>query len=349
MRIDRRARRRRRRIFYLCTVFFVLLVAALIVWIIRLLPTKAASDSSSSAPSVSESSAPADPVESEPSVAISGSAGESSTGESSTQESSAPPAVPDGYELLPVSEEALHQGALILVNKTYAYEFPASQDLISMYDLTDGLYSVSGTDVMMDAVAAQPLDNLLSDFYATTGIGSINILCGYRTLEESQELFDASAEQNGLEHAERYVMRPGYSEHHSALSADLGILLDGGGLDYYYPTDSYAWITEHAADYGFILRYPEDKTQITDIDYEAWHFRYVGFPHAQAMNELGFCLEEYIDFLKQYTVEGEHYTVGSYEIYYVPAAESIPVPTGRSYEVSGNNVDGFIVTVGGAA
>ena len=55
---------------------------------------------------------------------------------------------------------------------------------------------------------------------------------------------------------------------------------------------------ENAEDYGFVLRYPKDKTDITEIIYEPWHYRYVGVEHAKKMNQLGMCLEEYIEYLE---------------------------------------------------
>ena len=55
------------------------------------------------------------------------------------------------------------------------------------------------------------------------------------------------------------------------------------------------WLRENAPDYGFVLRYPKDKTEVTGIGYEPWHFRYVGVEHAKAITEAGLCLEEYLN------------------------------------------------------
>ncbi|MNC64126.1 D-alanyl-D-alanine carboxypeptidase [compost metagenome] len=107
------------------------------------------------------------------------------------------------------------------------------------------------------------------------------------------------------------------------------------------------WLKQHAGAYGFILRYPKDKVAITGIQYEPWHFRYVGLPHSVIMQTNGFTLEEYLDYLKEKktvstTVNGE-----SYEIAYYPAGKktTVYVPANRRYEISGNNMDGVIVTV----
>ncbi len=258
---------------------------------------------------------------------------------------------PSGYELRFMTQEDIHKGNLLLINKNYAYEFldfADTSELVSMYDIMGGTYDVSGTDVMMQTVAAEPLNQMLTDFYDNTWMDDLIILCGYRTKEESQELFDASAAENGLDHAERYVMKPGYSEHHSALSADIGIMNWDGTITYQFGEDPYDWITKNCHKYGFVVRYPEEKAAITEIDYESWHFRYVGVPNATAMVNEGLCMEEYIDFIKNYTADGLHYQVttadGTYDIYYAEGIQ-IPVPQMQAYEISGNNVDGFIVTV----
>ncbi|MNI54267.1 D-alanyl-D-alanine carboxypeptidase [compost metagenome] len=107
------------------------------------------------------------------------------------------------------------------------------------------------------------------------------------------------------------------------------------------------WLQAHAWEYGFILRYPEDKTDITGIRYEPWHFRYVGLPHSLIMRDKNLTLEEYLEFLKQQqtittTVRGR-----TYQISYVAVSgnTAFPVPEGHRYELSGNNIDGVIVTV----
>lgn len=83
------------------------------------------------------------------------------------------------------------------------------------------------------------------------------------------------------------VALPGYSEHHTGLAVDFN-RQDSATL---------AWLEEHCWDYGFILRYPTDKTELTGIIYEPWHYRYVGIELAQELKELGLCLEEYMQML----------------------------------------------------
>lgn len=95
-----------------------------------------------------------------------------------------------------------------------------------------------------------------------------------RTEEEARRLTDS------------YVAIPGYSEHQLGLALDIVAVQDS-------PT-AITWLADHAQDYGFILRYPEDKTAITRTAYESWHYRYVGIAAAQEIKERGLCLEEYL-------------------------------------------------------
>lgn len=341
---------RRRRIFFMSCLLFFLIVLTLLIILIQKIQQRRPSSEESFQAFTTENSNSSEMLSSEISLSGENSYMENSYLENSSAASSQPStAVPAGYQLIQMTEDDMHKGNLVLINKNYEYYFLDSEEMISMYSLIeDYAYSVSGLDVLVRETAAYALDQMLTDFYLNTYASDINILCGYRSKEESQQLFDASAAENGLEHAQKYVMLPGFSEHHSALAVDLGIILPEGGFGYQFDEYPYNWITDQCHTYGFILRYPEEKAAITEIGYESWHFRYLGVPNATAVRNEGLCLEEYIDFIKNYTAEGPHYQVsttdGNYEIYYASGL-SVPVPTDHAYEISGNNVDGFIVTV----
>lgn len=85
------------------------------------------------------------------------------------------------------------------------------------------------------------------------------------------------------------VARPGTSEHHTGLAADFNM-----ADDKFETTPMYAWMQQHAAEYGFIMRYPKSKTDITGVIYESWHYRFVGINAALEIKEQGVCLEEYL-------------------------------------------------------
>lgn len=104
------------------------------------------------------------------------------------------------------------------------------------------------------------------------------------------------SEQAAIDKASSVVAYPGSSEH------ELGLAVDFNSVeDTFEFTKQFTWLQAHAAEYGFVMRYPKDKQDITGVIYEPWHYRYVGKEHAAKMNELGYCLEEYVSYLKNHT------------------------------------------------
>lgn len=159
---------------------------------------------------------------------------------------------------------------------------------------------------MMDARIADVMKEMIAD--AKEDGVELMICSAYRSISRQQELFDAEvAVQMGYgksrEEAERItatmIAVPGTSEHHTGLAADI-VTPTHQTLDpEFADTAAGKWLQENAAEYGFILRYPEDKQDITKIIYESWHYRYVGVDHAIAITENGLCLEEYLEILKE--------------------------------------------------
>ena len=122
------------------------------------------------------------------------------------------------------------------------------------------------------------------------------VVSGYRTADIQQSFYDEKtakyikegySESEAKEIAGQWVALPGYSEH------QLGFAVDINGATY----DVYSWLQENSYKYGFIFRYPGNKTQITGVAEEVWHYRYVGVEAATKMYEQGLCLEEYLSFL----------------------------------------------------
>lgn len=251
-------------------------------------------------------------------------------------------AVPDGYVAL---EGDIHTGTLLLIGNDHPYVFPEDLPLVTMWDRAGDDYLVRDYSVALQADAADAFDAMLKDFSAATGKHDVNITSAYRSYEEQQEVFSDAVEKDGPEHARRYVTQPGGSEHHSGLAVDFSLYnvatrvsetFDGAG--------DYKWINDHCGDYGIILRYPPNKEALTGIALETWHYRYVGRPHAAYMAQNDLCLEEYMDLLRSHTVD-RPLGYDGYTIYFCPA-DALYVPGSGNYTVSGNNVDGFIVTVG---
>lgn len=251
--------------------------------------------------------------------------------------------IPAGYVSVAADMGA---GPLILVSNDHDYTFPAGVELVvSMEARSAEKYLVRDFSIKQEKQTSAVFDKMLCDFADATGHTDVNITSAYRSYEEQQDVFDSSAAANGIDHAKRYVAHPGGSEHHTGLAADLNVYNVSSGTCYDFDGQGdYKWIYDHCTDYGIILRYGADKESITNIAPESWHFRYVGIPHAKYITENNLCLEEYIELMHSYTVENPLSYEG-YSIYFCPE-NALYVPQSGNYTVSGNNVDGFIVTVG---
>ena len=251
--------------------------------------------------------------------------------------------------LTDLGEDAIYTGGLVLVNNWTFFRFPAGQeaDLLCVLDNKTSSYFVKDSTVNLLPEALDALNQMMDDFMAQGGSKSVNVVAGHRTEAFQQHLFDQSAERNGLEHAEKYVAKPGGSEHHTGLVVDFSIIHSDGSSEEYDGSGEYAWINENCQNYGYIVRYEAGKEDLTGIWDEPWHFRYIGVPHATEAAAKGLCLEEYTDYLKQFPFDGEHLTIqcsaGTYEVWYAQGSQ-IYLPDSGEYTVSGNNVDGVVVT-----
>lgn len=123
-------------------------------------------------------------------------------------------------------------------------------------------------------------------------------ISGYRSVERQTRNFENKIQKyidegygeiEATQMAATIILPPGTSEHNAGLAMDICSLYES-----FEDTEEFEWLTENAADYGFIMRYPEDKQDITKIIYEPWHWRYVGVEAAKEMKESGQCLEEYL-------------------------------------------------------
>lgn len=154
----------------------------------------------------------------------------------------------------------------------------------------------------VDRRAYESLQKMMDDCRAQ---GYNPLVCSsYRTNETQVRLFNNKVQQYmdqgysesaAKEEAGKWVAVPGTSEHQTGLALDIVSVenqnLNNSQLD----TPCQQWLMEHCYDYGFILRYPEDKVDITRIDFEPWHYRYVGIDAAQEIKEKGICLEEFFE------------------------------------------------------
>jgi D-alanyl-D-alanine dipeptidase/carboxypeptidase len=242
--------------------------------------------------------------------------------------------------------ENIHKGNLILVNKEYPI-----QEKQSSYDSTLVNLSNRNSEIMMDYVAAKELNRIFTSLECGNDIVPVS---GYRSRQEQKQIYTESLQENGRQFTEKYVACPGHSEHQTGLAIDLAE--NSYNIDFIRPNFPKKGIClkfrNLAYNYGFIERYPKNKTTITGIAHEPWHFRYVGYPHSALMVSLKQTLEEYTDFMKRHIYTEKPYIYedgqGQYEIYFVPMEKNevtIDLPKDIPYQVSGNNFDGFILTL----
>lgn len=238
----------------------------------------------------------------------------------------------------------IYKGSLILVNRDYPLVQSKKPDLRPAVD--------SFSNIPMEINAANILSLLLD---AVNSENAIIPVSGYRTPEEQSRIYNHSLNENGAEFTDRYVALPYHSEHHTGLAIDLAMKQDH--IDFIRPYFPYEGICNDfrklAPLYGFIERYPLGKENITGIAHEPWHFRYVGFPHSKLISERGISLEEYIEDLRSYSYGGKHLYYKHHnqviEIFYICLSNvystKISIRENTLYQVSGNNVDGVIITI----
>ena len=182
----------------------------------------------------------------------------------------------------------------MLVN--YANPLPDEWD-IDLVELKNGH--------RVDRRAYDSLQKMMDDCRAE---GYNPLICSsYRTQEKQVTLFNNKVQQyinQGYSESQakieagKWVAVPGTSEHQTGLALDIVSVENQNLNESQLNNPCQQWLMEHCYDYGFILRYPVDKTDITQIDFEPWHYRYVGMKAAQEIKEKGICLEEYAELHK---------------------------------------------------
>ena len=255
------------------------------------------------------------------------------------------PPSPNGIQFIQTTKFATDTlvGDLVLVNPDNRYTFPdaAEKTLECINDYRtkaeDGKFYYTLVEVQyklkLQKNAIDALNAMLLKSYEVTG-DIIKISEAHRTLKA----------QEGRD------IEPGYSDHHTGYCFAIRDNADSSELD---PDH---WIYENCHKYGFVVRYPEGKEDITEVSKYTFCLRYVGVPHATYIYENDLCLEEYLDLLKNsYSSAATRLTISAadgfeYDVYYVKASDAevttIDVPTSNfDYTVSGDNRGGFIVTV----
>lgn len=156
-------------------------------------------------------------------------------------------------------------------------------------------------DIWVDERIYPELQQMMNDCRAE---GLKPIVCsGYRSTTKQTQLFNTEVrkymrqgytEENAIKETEKLQAHPGYSEHHTGMAVDIMPESNQYPSKEQEESGEIKWLMANCYKYGFILRYPEDKVDITHINYEPWHYRYVGKKAAKYITEHNLCLEEYL-------------------------------------------------------
>jgi len=264
-------------------------------------------------------------------------------------------------------------GSLVLVDKDNKYELKESDlPLVLVRDAKTVPFQMRPDYVTkLSQTVIEPLDELMQAYINEVGENTVYIYIGYRDEAAQQKTLDDFTAMLGRSAALKRVALPGHSEHHTGLAMDFGALVDGVHHTFDYRESNHhaptKWFAENSYRFGFILSFPEDRAKDGETIYEPWHYRYVGYPHSHIMFDNNWSLKEYLTEIAGYSQERPFkadYNGDLYEIFFYSGYEitfTFDNPTGDylheddiidiykeffdSISVSGNNIDGFIVTI----
>ena len=235
----------------------------------------------------------------------------------------------------------LHRGELILVNAAHACCTGEALSLVPAQE---------GSSVLLHRRAAVLLHALMAEIDGWSGIVPVS---GWRSHNAQKRIYADSLWENGAAFTQAFVALPGHSEHQTGLAIDLGLRQER--VDFLCPDFPYEGLCqtfrERAADYGFVLRYPAGKESVTGIAHEPWHFRFVGMPHSFLLSQENLVLEEYVDLLRGHPlgrplcaeIRGHAFRISFLDARELAQAQ-LAADDAAPLHVSGNNVDGYILT-----
>jgi len=224
-------------------------------------------------------------------------------------------------------------GYLALINRKHMILNELNADaLVSIWpavpvSFVEGMY--------LQSTALQAVGDMINTA-RSADIGSFFVSSGFRGQDVQAMLYDNGANSG-------FALPPGHSEHHTGLAID--ILAAGVSQAEMGSSREGRWLADYSYRYGLILRYPQGATHITGIEFEPWHFRYVGRPHAYYMKQNNLVLEEYIKLIQStgvfsFEMDRRNY----YVLYQTPRDGMIYLPSDLAFTVSNDNMGGFIVT-----
>ena len=177
----------------------------------------------------------------------------------------------------------MSKGNLILVNKYNYLDKEYKPDLVN----ASSQYAYEGNKCSEEVLSA--FENMADAARGEDIIIVIN--SSYRSYDDQESIWSSRKKANGTAKADAYAARAGFSEHQSGLAIDLAQYKYN--YEDFEETPAFTWLSNHAQEYGFILRYPKDKEELTGYSYESWHYRYVGVDNAKKIKDSGLSFDEY--------------------------------------------------------
>lgn len=264
-----------------------------------------------------------------------------------------PETLPGKDTYVDLTFEDIPNGILVLIDADREYVFPDKSNVTEIYGKKNDCYGLINSTVTLNIEAIDALNRMMEDFFNATvgkgpegrGISDVIVSGAFRSFEDQETLFN--------QYGASSTFAPGHTDYHSGYSFYLKAYnASAGTRELDKAGEAYAWIAENAWKYGFICRYPTaKKATIGGLMDGTGHYRYVGKAHAAAMYQNNWCLEEYLEYVKDYTYQSPlKVTDGSgtkYEIFYAAcdlnSTVRIPVNDKVPYTISGNNYDGFVI------
>ncbi|MBR6617420.1 MAG: D-alanyl-D-alanine carboxypeptidase family protein [Oscillospiraceae bacterium] len=237
---------------------------------------------------------------------------------------------PEGYVAIPKDEAHVHSGILVQLDGAHAYTGEAAE--LTNFEGKNETYRMKRMDLSTRPEVLEAMNTMGTAYMAVSGVADLMVYSTTKPYDVAGSLYPTAL-----------------PDRKSGYCIDLCQLNEDGTISKF--SEPHAWVKDNCWKYGFVLSYPQEDAEATGVEYAPYHLRYVGTIHAGLMHENNLTLTEYYDYLKShdYTVP-LYYTVGDtmYTVYYVEAKSGgtdVPVPESKQYEISGNNTDGFIVTV----
>lgn len=238
-----------------------------------------------------------------------------------------------GYSQKTVTAEDIFRGLLVPAADDKPILAGNDETAVNLSDYKNECYSVSDDSLMLNAEAISALNGMMQGYVEFSALTNFMVYGTNSTYDGA----DSPCPRK-------------YADSASGNTIDVAIIGYGTVMTY-DGMDTEGWVVQNCTSYGYIVRYPEEKANVTSEDYCPWHLRYVGQPHALIMNANNMCLEEYVKYVKGYTFDNPlQSSVGEdlYEIYGVPSMGDVTyinVPSDGDIDISGDGESGYIVTV----